>query len=157
MPECVGMNLTNDLTTKESQVLKMLAGSLTNQQIRSALRMSPGSLHVHCCRIRQKTGITDTRDWRQCKKFLEMQKPKTCVPTPRQMDVLRLLAQGKTHKYIAASLGMSISASMNYASQGMLRMGIHVRGERRMATVRALIASIDNADVYDPMSEDIFN
>lgn len=46
---------------------------------------------------------------------------------------------------------------MNYASQGMLRMGIHVRGERRMATVRALIASIDNADVYDPMSEDIFN
>lgn len=145
------------LSPRELQVLKMLAGGLTYQQIKTALHLSDSSVHVQCHRIRQKTGIKDTSDKRECKKYVETYRPKDCVPTPRQMDVLRLLAQGKTHKYIAASLGMSVSASMNYASQGMLRMGINERGQRRMAVVRALIAAIDGAEVYDPMSAEVFN
>ena len=46
-------------------------------------------------------------------------------PTPREREIIRLLAQGKTNKEIAAELGITVRTAETHRSRIMLKMGFH--------------------------------
>lgn len=46
-------------------------------------------------------------------------------PTPRQVEIIKLLAKGKTNKQIAAALGISIRTVETHRANIMLKLGLH--------------------------------
>lgn len=55
--------------------------------------------------------------------------PKDCGLTQRQLDVLRLVADGQSNKQIAQALGLSIHTVKLHLHNGSLRLGAHNRTE----------------------------
>jgi DNA-binding NarL/FixJ family response regulator len=45
--------------------------------------------------------------------------------TPRELDVLRLIAKGKTSKFIARELGISFKTVISHRTHIMSKLGIH--------------------------------
>jgi DNA-binding NarL/FixJ family response regulator len=46
-------------------------------------------------------------------------------PTPREGEIIRLLAEGKANKEIAAALGIAIRTVETHRAKVMLKLGIH--------------------------------
>jgi DNA-binding NarL/FixJ family response regulator len=46
-------------------------------------------------------------------------------PTPRETEIIRLLAEGKTNKMIAAELGITVRTVETHRSKIMLKLGLH--------------------------------
>ena len=62
--------------------------------------------------------------------------------TPRQREILQLIAEGKANKEIAADLKLSIKTVEAHRAQLMARLGIHdVPGLTRLAIRAGLIPS----------------
>jgi DNA-binding NarL/FixJ family response regulator len=63
------------------------------------------------------------------KGFLENQSDKTghsqARPTPREIEVIRLLAEGKANKEIAIKLGITIRTVETHRAKIMLKLGLH--------------------------------
>jgi DNA-binding NarL/FixJ family response regulator len=47
--------------------------------------------------------------------------------TPRQRDVLRLIAEGRTTQQIAEELGLSVYTVKNYVERTFSRLGVYSR------------------------------
>jgi DNA-binding NarL/FixJ family response regulator len=50
-------------------------------------------------------------------------------PTPREVDIIRLLAEGKANKEIAAELGITIRTVETHRARIMLKLGLHSLAE----------------------------
>ena len=62
--------------------------------------------------------------------------------SPRMVDVLRLLAQGKTHDQSAQLLGISPSAVKMYITGAKRRLGVKTRSEAIVAAVAGGLVSL---------------
>ena len=51
------------------------------------------------------------------------QLPETRQPTPRQLEVLRLLAQGKSYAEVAEDMVITLQSVKNHATNAYQRMG----------------------------------
>lgn len=52
-----------------------------------------------------------------------------CRPTRRELDVVRLLAEGKSSKQIAATLNLSTRTIETYRARIMIRLNVHSLAE----------------------------
>jgi len=50
-------------------------------------------------------------------------------PTPREVEIIRLLAEGKANKKIAAELGITIRTVETHRAKIMLKLGLHSLAE----------------------------
>jgi DNA-binding NarL/FixJ family response regulator len=50
-------------------------------------------------------------------------------PTPREIEIIRLLAEGKANKQIAARLGITIRTVETHRAKIMLKLGLHSLAE----------------------------
>src|SRR5580698_6055447 len=70
-------------------------------------------------------------------------------PTPRQTEIIRLLAEGKANKVIAADLGISIRTVETHRAKIMQKFGLHSLAELLHYAIRqgivTLPSSIDSA------------
>ncbi len=118
------------LTTTEKRLLVLLAQGFPYHELRQSIGCTLSCLHTHLANLRRKTGITNTKDRRECKAFfdgfVEAQREKHLPgqPTRSQMAVLRLFAEGRTHQQIATQLGLTVGTTMNAVSQGKIRAGL---------------------------------
>jgi DNA-binding NarL/FixJ family response regulator len=62
-------------------------------------------------------------------------------PTPRQIEVIRLLAEGKENKEIAATLGITVRTVESHRAQIMQRLGFHSLTELVHYAIREKIVS----------------
>jgi DNA-binding NarL/FixJ family response regulator len=46
-------------------------------------------------------------------------------PTPREIEIFRLLAEGKSNKEIAAELGITLRTVETHRARIMMKMGLH--------------------------------
>jgi DNA-binding NarL/FixJ family response regulator len=50
-------------------------------------------------------------------------------PTPREVEIIRLLAEGKANKEIAAKLGITVRTVETHRAKIMLKLGLHSLAE----------------------------
>jgi DNA-binding NarL/FixJ family response regulator len=62
--------------------------------------------------------------------------------TPREIEIIRLLAEGKTNKEIAALLGIAIRTVETHRSKIMLKLGFHSLAELIHYAIRCEIVSV---------------
>jgi DNA-binding NarL/FixJ family response regulator len=67
----------------------------------------------------------------------------TSILTPREREVLQLLAEGKTTKQIAASLKVSVKTVETYRQQIMHKLNLHSIAELTKYAIREGITSLD--------------
>jgi DNA-binding NarL/FixJ family response regulator len=60
--------------------------------------------------------------------------------TPREIEIIRLLAEGKTNKEIAAQLGITVSTVETHRAKIMLKLGLHSLAELIHYAMRREIA-----------------
>jgi DNA-binding CsgD family transcriptional regulator len=134
-----------DLTRTEKTILHHLAWGKTYREILTVMNeeraknpgegklagrpMSLFTLHTVCCRIRQKTGIKSTKDAKECRnwerthlRYTPIQKEKG--PSPRQLQILRLLAEDRAYPEICQTMGLNMQSAMNLASEARKRVKI---------------------------------
>jgi DNA-binding NarL/FixJ family response regulator len=61
--------------------------------------------------------------------------------TPREIEIIRLLAEGKTNKEIAAALGITVRTVETHRAKIMLKLGLHSLTELIHYAIRHKIAS----------------
>ena len=66
-------------------------------------------------------------------------------PTPREMEIIRLLAEGKANKEIAAQLGITVRTVQTHRSKIMLKLGLHSLAELIHYAMRHGIAKVQDA------------
>jgi DNA-binding NarL/FixJ family response regulator len=62
-------------------------------------------------------------------------------PTPREVEIIRHLAQGKSNKEIAAELGITIRTVETHRAKIMLKLGLHSLAELIHYAIRSEIVS----------------
>lgn len=76
--------------------------------------------------------------------------------TPRQREVLRLLAVGATHKDIATQLGVTHKTARNHLSNLYEQLDVHTRAEAVLCAMRLglvdMAAFIDEANALSTQS-----
>lgn len=162
---------TSVLSALEMVVLRLLSNGAKYPQIKAKYPlMTQASFHSHCYNIRHKTGIRETRDPQECRRYIrtlgqtllsQQQEAPVRVPTPRQMEVLRLVAQGKPYAEIARLLSIDRQSAQNTASNGARRAGIIHGGWQRTKLIRAWLANYDAEQAalrgpVDPMDDPMF-
>jgi DNA-binding NarL/FixJ family response regulator len=68
------------------------------------------------------------------------------APTPREAEIIRLLAQGKANKKIATELGITIRTVETHRANIMLKLGLHSLTELIHYAIRRGIFSESDAD-----------
>jgi DNA-binding NarL/FixJ family response regulator len=63
-------------------------------------------------------------------------------PTPREVDIIRLLAEGKANKEIAAALGITIRTVETHRAKIMLKLGLHSLAELVHYAIRHRIVEL---------------
>jgi DNA-binding NarL/FixJ family response regulator len=63
-------------------------------------------------------------------------------PTPREVDIIRLLAEGRANKEIAAELGITIRTVETHRARIMLKLGLHSLAELVHYAVRHKIVEL---------------
>ena len=71
-------------------------------------------------------------------------------PTPREVEIIRLLAQGKANKEIAAELGITIRTVETHRARIMLKLGLHSLTELIHYAIRHAIFSAPGASEHRP-------
>jgi len=69
--------------------------------------------------------------------------------TPRELEIIRLLAQGKSNKQIAAQLGIAVRTVETHRVNFMLKLGLHSVAELILYAMREGIIAAPNAE-YQP-------
>jgi DNA-binding NarL/FixJ family response regulator len=67
------------------------------------------------------------------------------LPTPREVEIIRLLAEGKSNKKIAAELGITIRTVETHRARIMLKLGLHSLTELIHYAIRHNIISAPGA------------
>jgi len=57
--------------------------------------------------------------------LIKSEKESSRSPTRRQLEIIRLLAEGKENKEVAAALGITLRTVESHRAQIMLRLGLH--------------------------------
>lgn len=138
------------LTVRELQVLRLIAKGLHNRQIAAKIRRSIKTVEKHRQNLHSKLsthevagltryalsmGVMDksrgkARGWDKNAKQL----------TPRELEVLKLVAQGSGNKWIASELHRSIKTVDHHRENIMKKLGIHeVAGLTRYAVCLGLM------------------
>jgi DNA-binding NarL/FixJ family response regulator len=65
--------------------------------------------------------------------------------TPREVEIIRLLAEGKTNKEIAALLGIAVRTVETHRSKVMLKLGLHSLAEIIHYAMRHGIATVQKS------------
>jgi DNA-binding NarL/FixJ family response regulator len=66
--------------------------------------------------------------------------------TPRELEIIRLLAQGKSNKELSAQLGISVRTVETHRSKIMLKLGLHSLAELIHYAMRNQIISVKGPD-----------
>lgn len=66
-------------------------------------------------------------------------------PTPRQTEIIRLLAEGKSNKVIAADLGISIRTVETHRAKIMQKFGLHSLAELLHYAIRQKIVTLPSS------------
>jgi len=66
-------------------------------------------------------------------------------PTPREVEIIRLLAKGKANKEIAGLLGITVRTVETHRAKIMLKLGLHSITELVHYAIRNNLASIQNS------------
>jgi DNA-binding NarL/FixJ family response regulator len=66
-------------------------------------------------------------------------------PTPRELEIIRLLADGKANKEIASSLGIAVRTVETHRAKIMLKLGLHSLTEIIHYAIRHKIVSAPDA------------
>jgi DNA-binding NarL/FixJ family response regulator len=82
------------------------------------------------------TGILKTDDQHNSKEHLKAR------PTPREVEIIRLLALGKLNKEIAAELGITVRTAETHRAKIMLKLGMHSLAELIHYAIRHKIMSV---------------
>jgi DNA-binding NarL/FixJ family response regulator len=69
----------------------------------------------------------------------ELTRPK---PTPREVEIIRLLAEGKANKVIAADLGITIRTVETHRARIMVKLGLHSLAELVHYAIRQKIVTL---------------
>ena len=161
---------TKDLSNRELQMLSMLSKGDTYQEIAEHFGIALSNVHAHCYNIRHKTGIRETRDERQCLRYLRTLSPARVTdalnpPSPRrstksvtirQMEVLRFLALGRSYAQIGQILDISPQTAQNTACEGCKRAGITHAGWNRTKYLREWLRRHDGEAPPCPMDDPAF-
>jgi len=161
---------TTKLSRRELSILQLLANGKTCRQIQEYFDpcISEANVHTCCYNIRQKTGIKETRDPRECRAYVrtflhnevararEVGMPKP--PTERQVMVLRLLVQGRNYRQIGQTMGLGYQSAQNAACRAAKRVGIEGAGWQRTQLIREWISQYDasNRKPVNPMDDPMF-
>jgi DNA-binding NarL/FixJ family response regulator len=60
-------------------------------------------------------------------------------PTPREVEIIRLLAEGNSNKKVAADLGITVRTVETYRAKIMLKLGLHSLAELIHYAIRSKI------------------
>ena len=66
-------------------------------------------------------------------------------PTPREVEIIRLLAEGNSNKKVAADLGITVRTVETHRAKIMLKLGLHSLAELLHYAMRAKIVPPPNA------------
>jgi len=75
-------------------------------------------------------------------RLVDSSKPSISILSPREMDVLRLIAIGYAKKQIASELGISVSTVENHTARVMRKLNIHDRVELTRFAIREKIVPV---------------
>lgn len=128
------------LSPQEMAVLRHLARGKNYQETATEMKVSIYHIHTICHGIRRKTGIRSTKDNDACALYwkelhsspMGILPTRTYMPTPGQLGVLRLVAQGTPYNEIAHLLDITEQTARNQASQGCIKIGIGGMGNYRV-------------------------
>lgn len=119
------------LTNQQSKLLHLFAEGHSYASAAKALDISLACVQTHASNLRKATGIINLHDKTECLRYLgRIRHPDfRAGPTPRQLEVLRLMVAGHSRKSIAPRMGLSLGTIINAASQGRRRLSTAL-GER---------------------------
>lgn len=145
------------LTAQENRVLYLLASGKNNRHIAELLKTNLEAVHTINYHIRQKTGIVDTKDAKECANYLAgrgkelaidaHRVPKSSnLPTQQQLWYMDAFARfGGEVKLIASQAGVTVQTVRNAISRGCITAGIH-----RTAIARYLLSLVVPPKVEPP-------
>lgn len=152
--------MSKPLPKRQRVILRLLSRGWTYQRIQQYLGIKLETVHSHCGQIRQRTGITNTRDAAMCKKYMDgiVDNEAASLPvTSTQLMVLRFLAKGQTYADIADTMGTTPQTVQNHATIGCRRAGIKRGQNTRAQEIRSYLARLDGTSTADPMDDPMFN
>jgi len=154
------------LTPREAQVLRFIVEGLTNKQIAQEIQVSVKTVEKHRQEIMNRLNIHHTAGLTcyalsngiafpstvsasmarrvpssrgNCSSSIEEALQDRTI-TPRETQVLRLIAEGFLNKQIAAELRLSIKTVANHRQEVMKRLNIHhIAGLTRYAVSKGLL------------------
>jgi two-component system, NarL family, response regulator NreC len=109
---------------------------LPTQLVKAVMRVAEGEVFL-------TSAASETVLQELIKGGKEFSRPDTSPghPTPRQFEIIRLLAEGKENKEIAAVLGITVRTVESHRAQIMLRLGFHSLTELVHYAIRNKIVS----------------
>jgi len=123
------------LTARELQVLRLIAQGLHNRQIASRIHRSIKTVEKHRQNLHVKLSTHEVAGLtRQALAMGLMSQTRRALTglrrgakqlTPRELDILRLVASGSCNKWIASELHRSIKTVDHHRENIMKKLGIH--------------------------------
>lgn len=139
------------LTRREVQVLRLIAAGHHNRWIARAIHRSIKTVEKHRQNLNNKLRIHDTAGLTRYALSAGISPTRnilchirrTVHLTPREIQVLQLLAQGLPNKGIAEALHRSINTVENHRERMMHKLGLHeIASLTRYAVSAGLVAAI---------------
>jgi DNA-binding NarL/FixJ family response regulator len=138
------------LTARELQILRLIAKGLHNRQIAAKIHRSIKTVEKHRQNLHSKLSTHEVAGLtRYALSVGVMDKPQRWTRgldksakrlTPRELEVLKLVAQGSGNKWIASELHRSIKTVDHHRENIMKKLGIHeVAGLTRYAVCLGLM------------------
>lgn len=136
----------------ERRILSFLSRGQSYAEAKSRFPdMRLETFHVHCFNIRKKTGIKSTKDAKECRDYVrvmqmddlrcEPRPARKLPPSPKQLQIMRLVAEGKSWSEIAHTVRCGWGTAQNHASKGCKRAGIGGQGHRRTQAIKDWLRS----------------
>jgi predicted DNA-binding protein YlxM (UPF0122 family) len=118
------------LTAQQKSILKLLSQGYSYTEIAQRVGIKQECLHTHCFQIREKTGIVNTKNSAECRKYwtevLPLKErrfpdPHMTGPTKSQLEAMSLKAGSYSVAQMASTLGICNQAVHNHISLGCKR------------------------------------
>ena len=126
---------TAPLTSRERQILRLIAKGLHNRQIASKIHRSIKTVEKHRQNLHSKLSTHEVAGLtRHALALGLMDEPRPSPAklskgsrqlTPRELEILKLVAQGSGNKWIASELRRSIKTIDHHRENIMKKLGIH--------------------------------
>lgn len=155
--------LSAHLTNRQKEVLSKLAWGWSYSRIQEFLHISPANMHTIAHAIRKASGIKDTKNAEECRYWQRGHRLINAVtyapgPTKRQLEVMRLRAQGLGYPEIALRLGITAQCAQDQCSKGCKRARIGGTKHHRVYGLRNWLAERDEKQgivkTSDPAQDD---